>query len=79
MTKRLEDLSTDEQVERMEMMSQTISDIIKAAGGRMLLQDSRMEAAKALKTTVDQVDYGVVYGESTHKFNVPNSGLYITA
>ena len=79
MTDRLEDLTVDEQVERMKHISDVISGIIKERGGRMLLNDSRLLAAKALKTTVDQVDYGVVYGESTHALSVPNSGVYITA
>lgn len=79
MTDRLEDLTVDEQVARMMHISDVISGIVKAHGGRMLLKESRILAAQQLKTTVDEVDYGVVYGESTHTLSVPDSGVYITA
>lgn len=79
MTDRLEDLTVDEQVARMKHMSDVIFGIVKAQGGTMLLKESRIQAAQQLKTTLDEVDYGVVYGESTHALSVPNSGVYITA
>lgn len=79
MTDRLEDLAADEQVERMKHIAEVLSRIIKERGGRMSLKESRDAAARALNTTVDEVDYGVVYGESTHALTVPGGGVYITA
>ncbi|MCD4849691.1 hypothetical protein LN996_02575 [Arthrobacter sp. AK01] len=79
MTERLEDLAADEQVKRMKLMSDTISDLLVAEGGTMSLKASREQAAEKLKTTVDEVDYGVVYGEATHRFSMADSAGFLTA
>jgi hypothetical protein len=73
----LEDLTVDEQVERMKHISNVIADIVKTRGGKMLVRESRLTAAETLKTTVDQVDYGLVYGESTRTLSI--DGIYINA
>ncbi|MFF2243290.1 hypothetical protein ACFVTM_03810 [Arthrobacter sp. NPDC058130] len=79
MTERLEDLAADEQVKRMKLMSDTISALLAQQGGTMSLKESREKAAERLETTVDEVDYGVVYGEATHRFSMTSSAGFLTA
>lgn len=61
----MEDLSTDQQVTRMRQIADQLVEVVRKNGGSVQVGQAVAEVAGVLGVTEAQIQYGLVYAQST--------------